>query len=49
MDWETVAEGIDAELAGEADRAGRATRIAELIRGAGGYRWVGAPRPTRRS
>jgi L-methionine (R)-S-oxide reductase len=48
MDWETVVEGIDAELAGEADRAGRATRIAELIRGAGGYRWVGLYAVTRR-
>jgi L-methionine (R)-S-oxide reductase len=41
MDWPTALRGIDDLLAGAQGRAETAVRIAELIRQAGGYRWVG--------
>ena len=41
MSWDTVLRGIDAVLHSDAGRCGKAIRIAELIRQAGGYRWVG--------
>ena len=41
MDRAAVLGGIDEVLAGEPDRGRRAARIAELIRRAGRYRWVG--------
>jgi L-methionine (R)-S-oxide reductase len=41
MSWDTVLRGIDAVLQSDAGRSEKAVRIAELIRQAGGYRWVG--------
>ena len=41
MDWSTVLRDIDGVLLGRGERAAKATRIAELVREAGGYRWVG--------
>jgi L-methionine (R)-S-oxide reductase len=41
MDWATVLRGIEDALAGDLSRADKATRVAALIRQAGGYRWVG--------
>jgi L-methionine (R)-S-oxide reductase len=41
MSWDTVLGGIDAVLQSDAGRSEKAVRIAELIRQAGGYRWVG--------
>jgi L-methionine (R)-S-oxide reductase len=41
MDWPTVLGGIEVVLAGDQGRAEKAIRIAELVRQAGGYRWVG--------
>jgi putative methionine-R-sulfoxide reductase with GAF domain len=40
MDWPTVLRGIDAMLEGD-ERAEKVVLIAELIRQAGCYRWVG--------
>ena len=48
MDWDGVPGSIEEVLAAEPDRAVRATRIAELIRRAGGYRWVGLYAVTER-
>ena len=41
MDWPTVLRGIDAVLNGDQEHAEKAVHIAELIRQAGRYRWVG--------
>jgi GAF domain-containing protein len=41
MDWPTVLGGIEEVLAGDQGRVEKAIRIAELVRQAGGYRWVG--------
>jgi GAF domain-containing protein len=41
MDWSTVVRDIDGVLLGRGERAAKATWIAELVREAGGYRWVG--------
>jgi L-methionine (R)-S-oxide reductase len=41
MSWNTVGRGINAVLQRDAGRSGKAVRIAELIRQAGGYRWLG--------
>ena len=41
VDWATVLDGIDAALASDQGRPERAVRVAELIRRAGAYRWVG--------
>jgi L-methionine (R)-S-oxide reductase len=41
MGWDAVVSGIHDLLAGGQGRAERAVRIAELIRQAGGYGWVG--------
>jgi putative methionine-R-sulfoxide reductase with GAF domain len=41
MSWDTVGRGIDAVLQSHAGRSGKAVRTAELLRRAGGYRWVG--------
>jgi L-methionine (R)-S-oxide reductase len=41
MDWPTVLRGIDDVLASDKGRAEKAARIAELVRQAGSYRWVG--------
>ena len=41
MSWDTVLGGIDAVLQSRAGRAEKAVRTAELLRQAGGYRWVG--------
>jgi L-methionine (R)-S-oxide reductase len=41
MGWETVLRGIHEVLASDQDRAEQAVQIAELIRQAGSYRWVG--------
>ena len=41
MDWSTVPRGIDDVLASDLGRAEKAIQIAELIRQAGRYRWVG--------
>jgi L-methionine (R)-S-oxide reductase len=41
MDVATVLRGIDDALAGDLGRADKAVRVAELIRQAGSYRWVG--------
>jgi L-methionine (R)-S-oxide reductase len=41
MSWDTVLGGIDAVLQSRAGRVEKAVRIAELLRQAGGYRWVG--------
>jgi L-methionine (R)-S-oxide reductase len=41
MSWDTVLRGIDAVLRSDAGRLEKAVRTAELLRQAGGYRWVG--------
>jgi putative methionine-R-sulfoxide reductase with GAF domain len=41
MDWPTVLQGIHAVLQSDEERAEKAVQIAELIRQAGRYRWVG--------
>jgi putative methionine-R-sulfoxide reductase with GAF domain len=41
MSWDTIGRGIDAVLQSNAGRFEKAVRTAELIRQAGGYRWVG--------
>ena len=41
MGWDTVLRGIHDLLASDQDRAEQAVQIAELIRLAGSYRWVG--------
>jgi L-methionine (R)-S-oxide reductase len=41
MDWPTVLRGIDAVLESDEERAEKVVQIAELIRQAGCYRWVG--------
>jgi L-methionine (R)-S-oxide reductase len=41
MGWDTALRGIRDVLAADLDRAEQAARIAELVRRAGGYRWVG--------
>jgi hypothetical protein len=41
MDWPTVLHGIDDVLAGDKGRTEKAVQIAELVRQAGSYRWVG--------
>jgi GAF domain-containing protein len=41
MDWPTVLCGIDEVLASDRGRPEQAVQIAELVRQAGGYRWVG--------
>jgi len=41
MDLSTVLRGIDDVLAGDQGRTEQAVQIAELIRQAGSYRWVG--------
>lgn len=41
MDWPTVLRGIDDVLAGDQGRPEQAVQIAELVREAGSYRWVG--------
>jgi L-methionine (R)-S-oxide reductase len=48
MDWPAVLRGIDDVLASEEERAEKAVRIAELVRQAGGYRWVGLYEVTER-
>jgi L-methionine (R)-S-oxide reductase len=41
MGWDTVVRGIHNVLASDQSRAEQAVQIAELIRQAGSYRWVG--------
>jgi L-methionine (R)-S-oxide reductase len=41
MDWPTVLRGIDDVLAGDQGRPEKAVQIADLVRQAGSYRWVG--------
>ena len=41
MDWPTVLRGIDDVLAADQGRTEKAVQIAELVRQAGSYRWVG--------
>jgi putative methionine-R-sulfoxide reductase with GAF domain len=41
MGWDTVVRGIHNVLASGQSRAEQAVQIAELIRQAGSYRWVG--------
>ena len=41
MGWDTVLRGIHDALASDQGRAEQAVQIAELIRQAGSYRWVG--------
>jgi GAF domain-containing protein len=41
MGWETVLRGIEDALASDLGRAEKAVQIAELVRQAGSYRWVG--------
>ena len=41
MDWPTVLRRIDDVLGSDKGRTAKAVRIAELIRRAGGYGWVG--------
>ena len=41
MGWETVLRGIHDALASDQGRAEQAVQIAELIRQAGSYRWMG--------
>ena len=41
MDWATVLRGIEDALASDLGRAEKAVQIAELVRQAGSYRWVG--------
>jgi L-methionine (R)-S-oxide reductase len=48
MDWPMVLRGIEDVLGSGKGRAEQAIEIAELIRQAGGYRWVGLYAVTRR-
>jgi L-methionine (R)-S-oxide reductase len=48
MDWPTVLRGIDDVLRTERARAEKAVQITELVRQAGGYRWVGLYEVTER-
>jgi L-methionine (R)-S-oxide reductase len=48
MDWPMVLRGIEDVLGSGRGRAEQAVQIAELIRQAGGYRWVGLYAVTRR-
>jgi L-methionine (R)-S-oxide reductase len=48
MVWPAVLRGIDDVLASDQGRAEKAVRIAELVRQAGGYRWVGLYEVTER-
>jgi L-methionine (R)-S-oxide reductase len=48
MDWPMVLRGIEGVLGSGKGRAEQAIEIAELIRQAGGYRWVGLYAVTRR-
>jgi hypothetical protein len=41
MDWPTALRGIDAVLESDEERAEKVVQIAELIRQAGCYRWLG--------
>ena len=41
MDWATVLRGIEDVLASDLGRAEKAVQIAELVRQAGSYRWIG--------
>jgi L-methionine (R)-S-oxide reductase len=41
VDWATVLRGIEDALASDLGRVEKAVQIAELIRQAGSYRWVG--------
>jgi hypothetical protein len=41
MDWATVLRGIEDALASDLGRAEKAVQIAQLIRQAGSYRWMG--------
>ena len=41
MDWPTVLRGIHDVLTSDQGRAEKAVQIAELVRQAGSYRWVG--------
>ena len=41
MDWATVLRSIEDALASDLGRAEKALQIAELVRRAGSYRWVG--------
>ncbi len=41
MDWPTVLRGIHDVLASDQGRTEKAVQIAELVRQAGSYRWVG--------
>jgi L-methionine (R)-S-oxide reductase len=41
VDWATVLRGIEDALASDLGRAEKAVQIAELVRQAGSYRWVG--------
>jgi putative methionine-R-sulfoxide reductase with GAF domain len=41
MDWPTVLRRIDDMLGSDTGRTAKATQIAELVRQAGSYRWVG--------
>jgi hypothetical protein len=41
MDWPTVLRRIDDVLGSDTGRAAKAAQIAELVRQAGSYRWVG--------
>jgi L-methionine (R)-S-oxide reductase len=41
MDWSTVLRGIDDVLRSDKGATEKAVRIAELVRQAGSYRWVG--------
>ena len=41
VDWATVLRGIEDALASDLGRAEQAVQIAELVRQAGSYRWVG--------
>jgi L-methionine (R)-S-oxide reductase len=48
MDWPTVLRGIDDVLRTGKGRTEKAGRITELVRQAGGYRWVGLYEVTER-
>jgi L-methionine (R)-S-oxide reductase len=41
MDWSTVLRGIGDVLRSDAGRTEKAVQVAELVRRAGSYRWVG--------
>ena len=41
MDWPTVLRGIDNVLGSDKGRTEKAVQVAELVRQAGSYRWVG--------